>query len=261
MKQTSLLQSWSKKIRLSSSSLCETLDNEKRDELVNSDASSFLNNELKFSQDIDSVLSNLPDEVHGTVDNLDFKEKQKFIQLALSRNNCIKYYPTTNDDRHLDEFNTDEGEEWLYPSNFDLRLYQLNIIEQCLFKNTLISLPTGLGKTFIAAVIMYNFLRWYPNGKVVFMAPTRPLVSQQLNACVQFLGSQFMMIELTGSINQTKRKSYWTEYRVFFLTPHTLVNDLQLGVCPARSVCLVIVDEAHKATGNHVYCQVSKRYY
>lgn len=41
----------------------------------------------------------------------------------------------------------------------------------------------GLGKTFIAAVVMYNFYRWYPKGKVVFMAPTRPLVSQQIKAC------------------------------------------------------------------------------
>ena len=32
---------------------------------------------------------------------------------------------------------------------------------------TLIALPTGLGKTFIAAVVMYNYFRWFPEGNVL----------------------------------------------------------------------------------------------
>lgn len=58
---------------------------------------------------------------------------------------------------------------------------------------------TGLGKTFIAAVIMYNFWRWYPFGKIVFLAPTKPLVAQQINACYEVMGIPSIdMIELTG---------------------------------------------------------------
>jgi len=30
-----------------------------------------------------------------------------------------------------------------------------------LFNNTLIVLPTGLGKTFIASVVMLNYSRWF----------------------------------------------------------------------------------------------------
>ena len=33
-------------------------------------------------------------------------------------------------------------------------------------------------------------------------------------------------------------------------------NDLGRGMCPAAEVVLVVIDEAHKATGNHAYCQV-----
>lgn len=47
----------------------------------------------------------------------------------------------------------------------------------------MVSLPTGMGKTLIAAVVMFNFYRWFPRGKVCFMAPTKPLVSQQIEAC------------------------------------------------------------------------------
>lgn len=57
----------------------------------------------------------------------------------------------------------------------------------------------GLGKTFIAAVVMYNFWRWYPYGKIIFLAPTKPLVAQQIEACYEVMGIPSAdMIELTG---------------------------------------------------------------
>jgi hypothetical protein len=53
---------------------------------------------------------------------------------------------------------------WIYPTNYPVRQYQLDICQQALFNNTLVCLPTGLGKTLIAAVVMYNFYRWFPEG-------------------------------------------------------------------------------------------------
>lgn len=48
---------------------------------------------------------------------------------------------------------------WAYPTNKEVREYQVKMTEAGLFENTLIALPTGLGKTLIAAVIMFNFIR------------------------------------------------------------------------------------------------------
>lgn len=48
---------------------------------------------------------------------------------------------------------------WVYPTNKPVREYQLSITQSGLFDNTLVCLPTGLGKTLIAAVIMCNFYR------------------------------------------------------------------------------------------------------
>lgn len=48
--------------------------------------------------------------------------------------------------------------------NVPRRDYQFSIARTALFANTLVVLPTGLGKTLIAAVVMYNFFRWFPEG-------------------------------------------------------------------------------------------------
>ncbi|CAB1334905.1 unnamed protein product, partial [Coregonus sp. 'balchen'] len=149
---------------------------------------------------------------------------------------------------------------WIYPTNYPIRDYQLKISEAALFQNTLVCLPTGLGKTFIAAVVMYNFYRWYPSGKIVFMAPTKPLVAQQIEACYKVMGiPQTHMAELTGSTQAQQRQKLWRSRRIFFLTPQVLVNDLSRDTCPALQVRCVVIDEAHKALGNHAYCQVVRQ--
>lgn len=100
----------------------------------------------------------------------------------------------------LPGFDRSSGRIWIYPTNFPIRNYQMKISEAALLQNTLVCLPTGLGKTFIASVVMYNFYRWYPAGKIVFLAPTKPLVAQQIEACYRVMGiPQQHMAELTGS--------------------------------------------------------------
>ncbi|XDV43846.1 hypothetical protein PO909_012245 [Leuciscus waleckii] len=154
-------------------------------------------------------------------------------------------------------FDPSAGRIWIYPTNLPVRQYQLQICEAALLRNTLVCLPTGLGKTFIAAVIMYNYYRWFPAGKIVFMAPTKPLVAQQIQACHGVMGiPQPHMAELTGSTAAQHRRELWRSRRVFFLTPQVMVNDLCRNTCPAAQVKCVVIDEAHKATGNHAYCQV-----
>jgi Fanconi anemia group M protein len=63
---------------------------------------------------------------------------------------------------------------------------------------------------------------------------------------------------LTGSLNPEKREVFWHEERVFFLTPQVLQNDLARGTCHALQIVCLVFDEAHKAVGNHAYCQVVK---
>ncbi|KAK9421984.1 hypothetical protein SUNI508_05284 [Seiridium unicorne] len=156
------------------------------------------------------------------------------------------------------EINREAMKTWVYPTNLGaIRDYQYTIVKEGLFNNTLVALPTGLGKTFIAATVMLNFFRWTKTAKIIFVAPTKPLVSQQVDACFNIVGiprSQTTL--LTGEISPGLRADEWNSKRVFFMTPQTLENDLSSGIADPKSIALLVVDEAHRATGNYAYVKV-----
>lgn len=154
--------------------------------------------------------------------------------------------------------NHDALKTWIYPTNLGpTRDYQFSIVKNGLFNNTLVALPTGLGKTFIAATIMLNYFRWTKTAKIIFVAPTKPLAAQQVEACMNVAGiprSQATL--LTGEISPTLREGEWDKRRLFFMTPQTLQNDLSKGYADPKAVVLLVIDEAHRATGDYAYVKV-----
>ena len=104
-------------------------------------------------------------------------------------------------------------------------------------------LPTGLGKTLIAAVLMYNYHRWFPDGQIIFMAPTKPFVAQQVEACHDAVGlPEEDTAQLDGNVPVERRRELWRKRRVFYCTPQTVANDLAKGVFDASRVVLLVVD-------------------
>jgi hypothetical protein len=62
------------------------------------------------------------------------------------------------------------------------------------------------------------------------MAPTKPLVAQQVEACYDVMGiPQSDTSEMTGMMLPRDRKNEWESKRVFYLTPQILTNDIQSG--------------------------------
>lgn len=156
------------------------------------------------------------------------------------------------------ELNKEALAKWVYPTNIGkIRDYQFSIVRNALFNNCLVALPTGLGKTFIAATVMFNYFLWTKKAQIVFVAPTKPLVAQQVDACFGIVGipkSQTTM--LTGDQAPALRAEEWADKRVFFMTPQTLENDLSTGIADPKKIVLLVVDEAHRATGNYSYVKV-----
>ncbi|KAL8657189.1 MAG: hypothetical protein Q9226_002164 [Calogaya cf. arnoldii] len=149
-------------------------------------------------------------------------------------------------------------ETWVYPTNLGkTRDYQYSIVRGGLYHNMLVALPTGLGKTFIAATIMLNWFRWTTDAQIVFVAPTKPLVAQQIKACFEIAGiPRQTTTMLTGNTPPGIRAEEWLAKRVFFMTPQTIVNDLKTGICDPKRLVLLVVDEAHRATGGYAYVEV-----
>ena len=74
-----------------------------------------------------------------------------------------------------------ESVEWplIRKDVVDYRDYQVNLAGIAAKRSTLIVLSTGLGKTIIAALVAAKRLSDLPESKILFLAPSRPLVDQQ----------------------------------------------------------------------------------
>lgn len=63
-----------------------------------------------------------------------------------------------------------------------LRDYQKTLFQKSQDRNSIVYLPTGLGKTRIAIASMYYYLSYTQKKKIVFLANTVQLVKQQAEA-------------------------------------------------------------------------------
>jgi len=144
-------------------------------------------------------------------------------------------------------------------SGFRPREYQLNIYSSSLRENTLVVLPTGLGKTVVAAMVAARRFQEYPDEKILVLAPTRPLAEQHLSAFRSMLDIPDMKV-LTGEVDPELRKWQWNHSSVLFMTPQALRNDLEEGRYDLSDVCFAVFDEAHHAVGDYPYVYIAARY-
>ncbi len=137
------------------------------------------------------------------------------------------------------------------------RLFQLDLAVSALQESTLVVLPTGLGKTVVALLVILVRL---DRGKVLFMAPTRPLVEQHTSFLKNVLVAPSVVVQFTGETPPERRREMWDEARIIVSTPQVIENDLLSRRISLRDVSCVIFDEAHRATGNYAYVYIAQRY-
>ena len=137
------------------------------------------------------------------------------------------------------------------------RDYQKNIFETAREKNTLVVLPTGLGKTLIALMLAVERKTKHPADKIVFLAPTRPLAEQHFEYFKKHLSELFAELALfTGEVPAEKRHHIWQTAEIIFSTPQCIANDLKNYLYNLSDVSLLIIDEAHRCIKNYDYTKV-----
>ncbi len=137
------------------------------------------------------------------------------------------------------------------------RVYQELLTAKAIEESTLVVAPTGLGKTIVAILLigyMYN-----PNKSIIFLAPTKPLVTQHKNSLIKLLEiPEDKIIFLTGQIPQEKRKKIYSKKGLIICaTPQTIRNDIKNNLLNENNFNLIIFDEAHRAVGEYAYVAIS----
>ena len=145
----------------------------------------------------------------------------------------------------------------------ELRNYQKNIAQSSAGRNTLVILPTSLGKTVVALLVCADVLYKFKDKRVLVMAPTRPLVAQHMTS----FGSALKIPEeqtstVTGKTSPEFRSAVWSQKRIrlLFATPEVVRNDLTEGRLSLGNFSLLVFDEAHRAVKDYAYTLIAMQY-
>ena len=145
----------------------------------------------------------------------------------------------------------------MLPQTVEKRLFQMDLASQALQASSLIVVPTGLGKTVIALMVL---LARMDKGKVLFLAPTKPLVDQHASFLQRVLRDRDAVVMMTGERTPESRMELWNRGYIVVSTPQVIENDLLSRRIDLAEVSLIIFDEAHRAVGGYAYVYIADRY-
>ncbi len=146
------------------------------------------------------------------------------------------------------------------PRTVERRSYQLSLAASALISNTMIILPTGLGKTVVALLVIASRLL-NESGRVLFLAPTKPLVEQHAEFLKKTLIIPHDEIKsISGETPPEKRPEIYRNAKIIVSTPQVIENDIISGRIDLRDFVLAIFDEAHRAVGNYSYVFIAKEF-
>jgi len=143
-------------------------------------------------------------------------------------------------------------------NGFKPRLYQETILATAVAANTLVVLPTGMGKTGLALLMAASRLKQFPDSHILILAPTKPLCEQHLETFKRHLDVDVVLF--TGNVSPQKRKEMWNEAKIAISTPQGMENDVISGRIDLKDVSLIVFDEAHKAVGDYAYAFLGQQY-
>jgi ERCC4-related helicase len=140
---------------------------------------------------------------------------------------------------------------FIKPNSVERREYQYNIAHSADNASTLVVLPTGMGKTIIALLVIAKELA--QGHAILFLSPTKPLVNQHAQTLSTLLTEGDVVGVFTGEVPPEKRVAIWDSKRIIVSTPQVIENDLIARRYDLSKISRIIFDEAHRAAGNYSY--------
>jgi len=99
------------------------------------------------------------------------------------------------------------------------------------------------------------------NSKIIFLAPTKPLVNQHYKSFLDLtVIPEDNLKVITGTTSPEKRREIWKDLEIAFMTPQVLQNDIISNQYSLENVSLIIFDECHRSVGDYAYCFIAKKY-
>ena len=147
------------------------------------------------------------------------------------------------------------------PGVLDERRYQVELAERAAGSDSLVCLPTGLGKTAVSLLVTAQRLH-EQGGKSLMLAPTKPLVAQHTafyREALEIPDEEILMF--TGEVSPDDRADLWTDARVVLATPQVVENDLLGSRISLAPVTHCTFDECHRASGDYAYNYIAERYH
>ncbi|MBU5537293.1 MAG: DEAD/DEAH box helicase family protein [Candidatus Aenigmarchaeota archaeon] len=141
------------------------------------------------------------------------------------------------------------------------RDYQKNIAKTASEKNTLVVIPTGMGKTLISLLVAAERLEKYPESKIMILSPTRPLSAQHKKTFENFtIIPEDEIVLLTGKIRPEDRIELYKKAKIIIATPQTIENDLENNRIDLSNFSFIVFDEAHRAVKEYAYSYIAKKF-
>ncbi|CBN78074.1 DEAD box helicase [Ectocarpus siliculosus] len=140
-------------------------------------------------------------------------------------------------------------------------------------RNSLVYLPTGLGKTLVAAMVLKQMLDWNPERQAYFLVETTALAMQQTTRLQNELGGTVKKIEMLvgSSLQAFGGKRGKIDHGLVKLE---CVRDANIVVATAGAfehcmckryidpdaICCVVLDEAHHCGKEHPFNRVARSF-
>ncbi|HOW87039.1 MAG TPA: helicase-related protein [Candidatus Omnitrophota bacterium] len=131
----------------------------------------------------------------------------------------------------------------VFKRKIQFRAYQVLLAAHAARGDAMVILPTGLGKTIVAVLVVGYLLKQAPQKKILITANSNLLVEQHADTFDQYFESD-IIAKIGESDNEEGRRSLWRRARIVIATNDLVVADP--GVFLIDDIGYLIVDEAHR---------------